>query len=70
MKKLLLIASMFLAMNAWSESYYVCQSDESVEELALCVNEYLKQGYKLHGDMIATDYGKRIWYQPMYHPFL
>ena len=67
MKKLLLITIMFLTMNTWSATYYVCQ-DSSSEGLAECVNEYLERGYKLHGSMAAATKSEVIIY--LYQPML
>jgi len=73
MKKLLLTTSMFLAMNAWSLEYHVCEGttapfdDNAVEKLEQCVNEYLERGFGLHGDMVAVGSKNSLRvYQPMY----
>lgn len=72
MKKVMLITAMFMATNAWSLEYHVCEgatapSEDAVEKLQQCVNEYLERGFGLYGDMVVVGSKTSLKvFQPMY----
>tara|TARA_R100000995_G_C3384209_1_gene77383 strand:- start:317 stop:532 length:216 start_codon:yes stop_codon:yes gene_type:complete len=67
MKKLIMITAMFMAMNTWSASdYKVCET-RNKGGLSECVNDYMNQGYQLHGGIfvIYVEVGTSWYYQSL-----
>ena len=61
MKKLILIITLLINANVWSESKFVyCMSPDKgtlqikLFELQMCVSSRLKEGYELHGETFQS----------------
>ena len=61
MKKLILLITLLITANVWSESKFVyCMSPDKgtlqikLFELQMCVTSRLKEGYELHGETFQS----------------
>ena len=61
MKKLILLITLLITANVWSESKFVyCMSPDKgtlqikLFELQMCVSSRLKEGYELHGETFQS----------------